>query len=76
LELEPLQRSHHQHEGASNGVGSKRHLKPEDRQRGIWRLGLQDDEKNQAKNSSSQDWTFVAQILHKVMVASSNSSIM
>jgi hypothetical protein len=73
LELEPLhlgaQRSHHQHDWASNGVGSKRHLKPEDRQWGIWRFGSQDDEKNQAKRPSSQDWTFVAYVPHEVMVA-------
>jgi hypothetical protein len=34
--------------------------------------GSQDDEKNQAKKPSSQDWTFVAQVPHKlneVMVA-------
>jgi hypothetical protein len=70
------QGSHHQHEGASNGVGSKEYLKPEDLHWYIWRLGSQDDEKNQAKKSSSQDWTFVAQVPHKVMVASFISSIM
>jgi hypothetical protein len=57
-------------------MGSKGYLKPEDRLWGIWKLGLQDDEKNQAKKSSSQDWTFIAQVPHKVMVASSSSSIM
>jgi hypothetical protein len=43
LELEPLhlgaQESHHQYEGASNGVGFKGYLKPKDRLWGIWRLG-------------------------------------
>jgi hypothetical protein len=49
-------------------VGSKEDLKPEKWQRGILRLGLRDDENNQAKKSSSQDWTFVAQVPHKIMV--------
>jgi hypothetical protein len=44
-------------------------LKPEDRHRGIWRFGSQDDEKNQAKRPSSQDWTLDAQVPHEVMVA-------
>ena len=71
--MEPLhlgaQGSHHQHEGASNGVGSKRYLKPKDRLRGIWRLSLQDDEKVQAKEAKLTTWTFGAQVPHKVMVA-------
>jgi hypothetical protein len=45
-------------------VGSKGYLKIKDRLRGIWRLGSQDEEKNQAKKASSQDWTYVAQISH------------
>ena len=73
LELEPLhlgaQGSHHQHEGASNGVGFKGYLKSKDRLRGIWRLGLQDDEKVQAKEAKLTTWTFGAQVPHKVMVA-------
>ena len=73
MELEPLhlgaQESHHQHEGISNGVGSKRYLKPKDRLRGIWRLSLQDDEKVQAKEAKLTTWIFDTQVPHKVMVA-------
>ena len=72
--MEPLhlgaQGHHHQHEGASNGVGSNGDLKPKDRLWGIWRLSLQDDEKIQAKEVKLTTWTFVAQVPHiKVMVA-------
>ena len=38
------QGSHHQHERATIGLGSKEDLKPEVA-RGIWRLGLQDEVK-------------------------------
>ena len=73
MELEPLhlgaQGSHHQHEGTSNGVGSKRYLKPKDRLWGIWRLSLQDDEKIQAKEAKLTIWTFGAQVPHKVMIS-------
>ena len=72
-ELEPLHLgalgSHHQHERASNGVGSKGYLKAKDRLRGIWRLSLQDDEKNQAKEAKLTTWTFGAQVPHKVIIA-------
>ena len=63
------QESHHQHEGTSNGVGSKGYLKPKNRLRGICRLSLQDDENVQAKEAKLVIWTFGAQVLHKVMVA-------
>ena len=70
--MEPLhlgaQGSPHQHEGTSNGVGSKGYLKPKDRLRGIWRLSLQDDEKVQAKETKLTTWTFGAQVPHKVIV--------
>ena len=73
--MEPLhlgaQGIHHQHEGASIGVGFKRYLKPKDQLRGIWRLSLQDDEKIQAKKAKLTSWTFGAQVSHKVMVARS-----
>ena len=63
------QESHHQHEGISNGVGSKRYLKPKDQLQGIWRLSLQDDEKIQAKEAKLTTWTFDAQVPHKIMLA-------
>jgi hypothetical protein len=71
--LEPLhlgaQGSQHQHKGASNGVGSKGDLKSKDRPRGIWTLSLHDGEMIQSQEAKFTTWTFVAQILHKVMVA-------
>ena len=59
---------HHQYEGASNGVGSKRYLKPKDRLQRIWRLSLQDD-KIQAKKAKLTTWTFGVQVSHKIMIA-------
>ena len=63
------QESYHQHEGASNGVGSKGYLNPKDRLRGIWRLSSQDDEKIQGKEVKLTTWTFGAQVPHKVIIA-------
>ena len=48
------QESHHQHEGGPISLGSKEDLKPETAM-GIWRLGLQDEVKIQAKKPNVQD---------------------
>jgi hypothetical protein len=46
------QGSHHQHEGASNGLGSKGHVK--DMRVGIWEAWYNQDEKIQAYKPSLQ----------------------
>ena len=59
---------HHQYEGASNGVGFKRDLKPKNGYGefgGLATLKM----KIQANEAKLKSWTFVAQVPHKVMVA-------
>ena len=49
--------------------GFQRRLEAHEWLRGIWRLGIQEDELMQAKETKLTTWTFVGLVPHKVMVA-------